>query len=90
MANRVIKDSLSVRETEYLVDKLQGAPTSKTSPKPTSQTRGVHVTSLENRLKEKLGTKVSLTYRAGKGALPIKYFSDDDLERILNILDVEA
>ena len=66
------------------------ASTSKTSPQPTSQTRGVHVTSLENRLKEKLGTKVSLTYRDGKGALTIKYFSDDDLERILNILDVET
>ena len=90
VANRVIKESLSVRETEDLVDKLQGTPTSKTSPQPTSQTRGVHVTSLENRLKEKLGTKVSLTYRDGKGALTIKYFSDVDLERILNILDVEA
>ena len=90
VANRVIKESLSVRETEDLVDKLQGASTSKTSPQPTSQTRGVHVTSLENRLKEKLGTKVSLTYRDGKGALTIKYFSDDDLERILNILDVET
>ena len=90
VANRVIKESLSVRETEDLVDKLQGASTSKTSPQRTSQTRGVHVTSLENRLKEKLGTKVSLTYRDGKGALTIKYFSDDDLERILNILDVEA
>ncbi len=90
VANRVIKESLSVRETEDLVDKLQGASTSKTSPQPTSQTRGVHVTSLEHRLKEKLGTKVSLTYRDGKGALTIKYFSDDDLERILNILDVET
>ena len=48
------------------------------------------MTSLENRLKEKLGTKVSLTYREGKGALTIKYFSDDDLERILKILDVET
>ena len=90
VANRVIKESLSVRETEDLVDKLQGGSTGKTPPQRTPQTRGVHVTSLENRLKEKLGTKVSLTYREGKGALTIKYFSDDDLERILNILDVEA
>ena len=90
VANRVIKESLSVRETEDLVDKLQGGSTGKTPPQRTPQTRGVHVTSLENRLKEKLGTKVSLTYREGKGALTIKYFSDDDLERILNILDVET
>ena len=90
VANRVIKESLSVRETEELTDKLQGGSTGKTSTQRSPQTRGVHVTSLENRLKEKLGTKVSLTYREGKGALTIKYFSDDDLERILKILDVET
>ena len=90
VANRVIKESLSVRETEELIDKLQGGSTGKTSTQRSPQTRGVHVTSLENRLKEKLGTKVSLTYREGKGALTIKYFSDDDLERILKILDVET
>ena len=90
VANRVIKESLSVRETEELIDKLQGGSTGKTSTQRSPQTRGVHVISLENRLKEKLGTKVSLTYREGKGALTIKYFSDDDLERILNILDVET
>ena len=90
VANRVIKESLSVRETEELIDKLQGGSTDKTSTQRSPQTRGVHVTSLENRLKEKLGTKVSLTYREGKGALTIKYFSDDDLERILKILDVET
>jgi ParB family chromosome partitioning protein len=90
VANQVIKESLSVRETEELIDKLQGGSTGKTSTQRSPQTRGVHVTSLENRLKEKLGTKVSLTYREGKGALTIKYFSDDDLERILKILDVET
>ena len=90
VANRVIKESLSVRQTEELTDKLQGGSTGKTSTQRSPQTRGVHVTSLENRLKEKLGTKVSLTYREGKGALTIKYFSDDDLERILKILDVET
>lgn len=90
VANRVIKESLSVRDTEATVAQLQGVPPDKSPGKTTSKSREVHVTSLENRLKEKLGTKVSLTYREGKGALTIKYFSDDDLERILKILDVEA
>ncbi len=90
VANRVIKESLSVRDTEAIVAQLQGVPPDKSPGKTTSKSREVHVTSLENRLKEKLGTKVSLTYREGKGALTIKYFSDDDLERILKILDVEA
>ena len=47
-----------------------------------------HVASLENRLRERLGTKVHLRYARGKGALEISFFSDDELERILTILGV--
>ena len=90
-AERAIKDSLSVRQTEELiVDLLKDSPTSGKRKSRVNPNREVHVTSLENRLKEKLGTKVSLTYREGKGSLTIKYFSDEDLERILKILDIEA
>ena len=49
----------------------------------------MHVTALENSLTETLGTKVSLKYRGGKGSLNIRFFSDDDLERILKLLGVE-
>ena len=87
---RVLKESLTVRETETLVDELTDDTPAKAKGKKTkTAAREVHVTSLENRLKETLGTKVSLTYREGKGTLNIKYFSDDDLERILKMLGVE-
>ena len=87
---RVLKESLTVRETETLVDELTDDTPATTKDKKTkTAAREVHVTSLENRLKETLGTKVSLTYREGKGTLNIKYFSDDDLERILNMLGLE-
>ena len=89
-AERVLKESLTVRETETMVDALAGDPPAPgKGKKAKTATREVHVTSLENRLKETLGTKVSLTYREGKGTLNIKYFSDDDLERILKLLGVE-
>lgn len=91
-ADRVIRDTLSVRDTETLVSNLQngqsgGAPKTKT----TGGTKAdVHISDLENRLKQALGTQVSLRHRNGKGALTIKYFSDDDLERILGLLGVET
>ena len=90
-AERVIKESLSVRETEELIANLQedGTPKGKKKGGKIAE-REVHVTSLENRLKEALGTKVSLTYRDGKGSLNIRYYSDDDLERILKLLGVEV
>ena len=37
-------------------------------------------------MRERFGTKVSLRYKKGKGAIDIRFFSDDELERILQIL----
>ena len=45
---------------------------------------------LEDRLREKFGTKVQLRYAAGKGAVEISFFSDEELERILQILGVTS
>ena len=41
------------------------------------------------RQQERFGTKVDLRYRQGKGALQVHYYSDDDLERVLQIMGVE-
>jgi len=40
-------------------------------------------------LQERLGTKVALRYRQGKGAVQIHFYSDDDLERVLEIVGVK-
>ena len=45
---------------------------------------------LEGKLRERFGTKVGLRYRQGKGSIEIRYYSDDELERILGIVGVEA
>jgi len=49
----------------------------------------IHVANLENKLRERLGTKVHLRYAQGKGALEISFFSDADLERLLQIMGVK-
>ncbi len=87
---RILRDGLNVRQTEALVSHLQARETStvtKTS-RFTAPARDTHVASLENRLRERLGTKVHLRYAQGKGALEIIFFSDAELERILQILGV--
>ena len=88
-ADRVIRDALSVRDTETMVSSLQNGAAPKTK-KPSGAKADVHITDLENRLKQTLGTQVSLRHRNGKGAITIKYFSNDDLERILGLLGVET
>ncbi len=89
-AGRILKEGLNVRQTEALVARLQARETgtgAKSSPL-IPPTRDTHVASLENQLRERLGTKVHLRYAQGKGALEIAFFSDAELERILQILGV--
>ncbi|MCI0746292.1 MAG: ParB/RepB/Spo0J family partition protein [Verrucomicrobia subdivision 3 bacterium] len=87
-AERVIRDGLNVRTTETLVARLQqpagpGRNGGGKQPAPAS-----HVADLESRLRERFGTRVQLRYKQGKGSLEVRFFSDDDLERILQIVGV--
>lgn len=92
-ADRVIKGGLNVRQTEALVSQWQqreagaGAPA---TPAAAPTTRDPHVARLEDQLRERLGTRVHLRYAQGKGALEINFFSDAELERILQILGINS
>ena len=90
-AERVIKEGLNVRQTEGLVAKLQKRG-GKSAPQPETLAAPVgdpHVADLEAKLREVFATKVKLNYTQGKGSLEISFFSDDELERILQVLGVK-
>jgi ParB family chromosome partitioning protein len=88
-AERIIKEGLNVRQTEGLVARLQARESdSHAKPRAAALAHDAHVAKLEDRLRERLGTKIHLRYAQGKGALEISFFSDDELERILQILGV--
>jgi len=90
-AERIIKENLNVRQAEELVAQLQNqSPATAKRAKGTPPPRDMHVTSIENKIRERVGTKVNLRYVKGKGAVEIRFFNDDDLERILGILGVKA
>jgi ParB family chromosome partitioning protein len=89
-AERVLKHGLNVRQTEELITSLGKPASPAVTGKPAAPLRDTHVASLENKLRERLGTKVHLRYRDGKGALDIRFYSDGELERILQILGVNA
>ena len=89
---RILKDALNVRQTEELVTRL--ANSSLTSASTTGGTKTMplkdaHVTAIEEKLKQRFGTKVALRYRQGKGSVEVRFFNDDDLERILQIVGVK-
>ena len=47
-----------------------------------------HVADVESKLREVFATKVQLNYAQGKGSVEITFYSDAELERILQILGV--
>lgn len=85
LANEVIKKGLSVRQTEELVKKL-ARNVSRETMESTSSEPDPDVVAVMRHLSEKLGTKVKITGSSGKGKLEIEYYSEDDLERILDII----
>ena len=92
-AERAIKDGLNVRQTEGLVAKLQARSTRSTATVEStaaaaSDAGDPHLARLEDKLRDKLGTKVQLRYHQGKGAVEISFFSDAELEGVLQKLGI--
>ncbi len=93
-AERVLKEGLNVRQTEGLVARLQIRKGHRPGAKSAAAAAlaglpaDAHVADLENRLRERLGTKVQLHYSRGKGTVEISFFSDDELDRVLQILGI--
>jgi ParB family chromosome partitioning protein len=75
----ILKHELNVRQTEDLVRKYLGqrpSTTVKPAPKP-------DVTFLEERLRERLGTRVSLHPRKKGGTMVIHYYSEEELDALV-------
>ena len=90
-AKRAIKKELSVRQTEELVAALGQAVPGKVRRGPAAKgAANTHILDLEGKLRDRLGTKVALRYRKGKGSVDIKFFNDEDLQRILEALGIET
>ena len=91
--DRVLAGSLNVRQTEELVQKWQRPPPTilpTSNSVPGRPLRDAHVADLETRLKQRLGTKILLRYREGKGSIEVHFFSDAELERLLQIMGVDG
>jgi ParB family chromosome partitioning protein len=75
----IIKHELNVRKTEDLVRKYLGQrPPSQSKPAPQPD-----VTFLEERLRQRLGTRVNLHPRKKGGTLVIHYYSDEELDALI-------
>lgn len=96
-AQRAIRDGLNVRQTEELVSELQlrkehAAPNGKhadPNAAPVKEELQTEVKQIQNKLREHFSTKVNLRYRKGKGSVEIRFYSDEELEKILQLMQIE-
>ena len=85
-ADEIINRGLSVREIEKIVKNSGNIEPGENVPRETPSLENPFVKQVEESLINKLGTKVKVKYRAGKGAILIEFFSDEELERLIDIL----
>jgi len=81
---RILNEKLSVRAAEDIV-KGKPAPKPKPKKKKIRKTTAA-VRTLENELITLMGTKVRINHKGSEGTIEIEYFSDDDFERVMDLL----
>lgn len=81
--SEIIKKGLNVRETESLVKRLTAQ---KRDIK--KKENDVEYRAIEDRFREILGTKVKIENNKNKGRILIEYYSPDELDRIINMMEI--
>ena len=84
-ANYIIQNNLSVRESEQISKKW---PLEIFTKKETPKIREIEVQRAEEKIAQKFQTKVNIIGSSLKGKIHIEYFKQEDLERILEILNI--
>lgn len=84
MCQEILKQGLTVRQTESKVNRLKKPEILKLAS--SMKKKNIFIRDLEKELERKLGTKVEVSPKKNGGKLVVSYYSDDDLERIQNLI----
>jgi ParB family transcriptional regulator, chromosome partitioning protein len=83
VVKRITTERLNVRQVEALINELNNQqPKKKKKPK-----KDIFITEKENHLKEYFGTNVKINKGKRKGKIEIEFFSEEDLNRILDKME---
>ncbi|KZL93027.1 ParB/RepB/Spo0J family partition protein [Clostridium magnum] len=85
LAQNVIDEGLSVRETEKLIKSFINE---KKKLEPQEKKINPYYIDIKDKLESLFGTKVLLMDKKNKGRIEIEYYSQEDLQRILDILKI--
>jgi ParB family transcriptional regulator, chromosome partitioning protein len=88
VVEKVLKEQLNVRQLELMVQQLNQNVPRETSK--SNKEKDVFIRERESYLTEKFGTAVKIKRNKKKGKIEIEFYSQDDLERILELLDAHS
>lgn len=88
LAKEIVAKSLSVRETEHLVKRAQGAShgSTRTKPEVSNNTEAANILAAEAKLSKKLGAPVKIRTARTGGVVEIRFSSSEDLARLFDTL----
>lgn len=91
LARLAMRGGWTVRQLEAAIAKKDPATSSlavdlraASTPVPVDP----HLTDLENRIRDRLGLRIALHYKGGKGRLDVQFNSNDELDHLLEVLGV--
>ncbi|MEK6323302.1 MAG: ParB/RepB/Spo0J family partition protein [Acidobacteriota bacterium] len=88
LAGEIVTKTLSVRETEQIVKRAQGAPSASARKRPTvsNNTEEPNIAAAETKLSKRLGAPVKIRLARTGGVVEIRFSSSDDLARLFDTL----
>ena len=86
LAQQVIDEKLSVRELERLIKRI--SERKKENIESKNNEVNLYYKDIKNQLQNYFGTKVNISNKRNKGKIEIEYYSEDDLQRILDIINM--
>ncbi|MCI6190397.1 MAG: ParB/RepB/Spo0J family partition protein [Clostridium sp.] len=89
IAQKVIDESLSVRELERLIKKVYATEKKKKNDDKVDD-NNIYYKNIEEKLQSYFGTKINLSYKKDKGKIEIEYYSEEDLQRILDMMNIDS
>ncbi len=84
-AQKVVEEGLNVRQLELLIQQLNESVPHETKKKK-DEKKDIFLREHESYLRERFGTTVKIKQTKNKGKIEIEFFSQEDLERILELI----
>ncbi|MDP1418649.1 ParB/RepB/Spo0J family partition protein [Peribacillus simplex] len=88
VADKILREGMNVRQLEQYIHQLNDTVSRETKTKK-QEKKDIFIKQRETSLRERLGTSVTIKQSKKKGKIEIEFFSKEDLERILNLIDQE-